>query len=206
LKSSSYHPWISIIFSVLKGAQLSKTRLYYPRLWRLFGRFFVSPDLPAKMKYHRQMTRERTERRLQQSTGRNDFLCKLVDPGNGIGLDELADNTSLFTNAGSETTASLLAALTYLLLINPEKLDQLKREVRDGFMNNEEITCESVKGMKYTNACIEEALRLFPPVPLSLPRKVPKGGEVIEGSFVAEEVRTLRLVFSWAPLIADRPP
>jgi cytochrome P450 len=141
------------------------------------------------MKYHRQMTRERTERRLQQSTGRNDFLCKLVDPSNGIGLDELADNTSLFTNAGSETTASLLAALTYLLLINPEKLDQLKREVRDGFMNNEEITCESVKGMKYTNACIEEALRLFPPVPLSLPRKVPKGGEVIEGSFVAEEVR-----------------
>jgi cytochrome P450 len=137
------------------------------------------------------MTRERTERRLQQSTNRNDFLCKLVEPSNGIGLEELAANTSLFTNAGSETTASLLAALTYLLLVNPEELDQLKREVRNGFLNTDEITCESVKGLKHLNACIEEALRLFPPVPLSLPRKVPKGGEMIEGSFVAEDVRTL---------------
>lgn len=40
--------------------------------------------------------------------------------------------------AGSETTASTLSGVTWLLLSNPEKLEKLTREVRDKFGHERE--------------------------------------------------------------------
>ena len=38
------------------------------------------------------------------------------------------------------------------------------------------------------NACIEEGLRIFPPVPIGLLRIVPKGGSDIDGHMIPEGV------------------
>ena len=38
--------------------------------------------------------------------------------------------------------------------------------------------------LPYMNACIEEGLRIFPPVPISLLRTVPKEGSMIDGYMV----------------------
>jgi cytochrome P450 len=38
--------------------------------------------------------------------------------------------------------------------------------------------------LPYMNACIEEGLRIFPPVPISLLRTVPKEGSLIDGNMI----------------------
>lgn len=38
--------------------------------------------------------------------------------------------------------------------------------------------------LPYLNDCLEEALRIFPPVPIGLLRVVPKGGSMIDGHFI----------------------
>jgi cytochrome P450 len=50
--------------------------------------------------------------------------------------------------------------------------------------------------LPYMNACIEEGLRIFPPVPIGLLRTVPKGGSIIDGHSVPEN--TSVCVASWA--------
>lgn len=134
------------------------------------------------------MTAERLDKRLQQSGDRNDFLAKMVEPGSGVTREELLANVSVLTNAGSETTATLLAAVTYLLLKNPGKGRRLRQEIESAFHSADQITCESARQLPYLQACLEEALRLFPPVCISLPRRTPAGGDYINGAWVPQEV------------------
>lgn len=90
--------------------------------------------------------------------------------------------------AGSETTATLLCGVTYLLLKHPNILDRVTREVRTTFKSEEEITLISVGSLSYMLACLNEALRCYPPVPIGLPRIVPKGGITVSGHSVPEKV------------------
>lgn len=97
-------------------------------------------------------------------------------------------NASLLIIAGSETTATLLSGATYLLTTNPEALRRLTEEVRSTFKTEEEIDFTSVSSLQYMLACLDEALRMYPPAPLGLPRQTPKGGATIAGHYVPEDV------------------
>lgn len=103
-------------------------------------------------------------------------------------MDALAANASLLIVAGSETTATLLAGATYMLLRDPEAMKKLTEEVRSTFKSEEEITLSSVGNLEYMLACLNEAMRLYPPVPIGMPRVVPKGGAKVAGTFVPEGV------------------
>ncbi|KAG6364587.1 hypothetical protein INS49_006189 [Diaporthe citri] len=100
--------------------------------------------------------------------------------------DEILGNSAALLIAGSETTATLLTGLTYLLCKHPEAMVKLKREVRSKFMSDSEITLTSVLELKYLLACLDEALRLYPPVPIGPLRTVPagSGGVTIAGHMV----------------------
>jgi hypothetical protein len=97
-------------------------------------------------------------------------------------------NASTLIVAGSETTATLLSGAIYLLLANPDKLAKLVKEVRSTFKSDEEITLTSVQSLTYMLACLNESLRCYPPVASGLPRVVPKGGNVVAGQFIPEDV------------------
>ena len=85
--------------------------------------------------------------------------------------DEMVANAHFLILAGSETTASLLSGLTYHLLQNLPVYERLKRELRESFATQKEITF-AVLGSKcpYLMACLKEGLRMYPPVPGMLPR------------------------------------
>ncbi|KAL6863319.1 hypothetical protein ACO1O0_003567 [Amphichorda felina] len=90
--------------------------------------------------------------------------------------DELVVNSDLIMVAGSETTATLLTGTTYYLLKNPKVLAKLTAEVRNAFRSEDEINfVEARARLPYMMACLEEGLRLFPPVPLALARYIPDG-------------------------------
>lgn len=101
---------------------------------------------------------------------------------------QVMQNSSNLIIAGSETTATGLAGITYLLLKNPDALQKVVQEVRSSFPSEDEITLLSVNNLPFMFACINEALRLYPPVALGLPRIVPTGGAVVAGQFVPQGV------------------
>ncbi|KAK5130047.1 hypothetical protein LTR08_002521 [Meristemomyces frigidus] len=82
-------------------------------------------------------------------------------------------NSDILMVAGTETTATLLSGLTFHLLKNPDKLAKLVTEIRSALASEEEITIERLQALPYLHACIEEGLRMYPPISNGLPRIVP---------------------------------
>lgn len=96
--------------------------------------------------------------------------------------------SGLLIIAGSETTATLLSGVTYYMLRTPGAYTKLKEEVRGTFKSAEEITLTTTSRLSYLQACLDEALRLYPPVPLALPRRTRPEGDIIGGVFVPGNV------------------
>jgi cytochrome P450 len=88
--------------------------------------------------------------------------------------------------AGTETTATALSGTTYQLLTNPDKLKLLKEEIRTSFDSLDDLHLEPLARSKYLMAVLQEGLRMYPPVPSALPRKVPAGGATVCGEWLPE--------------------
>ena len=91
--------------------------------------------------------------------------------------------------AGSETTATALATITWYLAHNPAILAKLQHEIRSNFQTYAQINAQSTSGLRYLHAVCLEALRVYPPLPLGLPRIVPEGGGLVDGQYVPGGVR-----------------
>lgn len=126
------------------------------------------------------MTNELFRRRTERSTDHIDFMVKMLESDSGVTEAEQLANAEILIGAGSETTATLLSGVIYLLLKNPSALSKLVEEVRSSFTKESELTFDSVNRLDYLLGCLNDALRLYPPVPGQLPRRVPKGGDQID--------------------------
>ena len=82
----------------------------------------------------------------------------------------------------------MLSGVTYFILTNPEAYHKLVHEVRSTFHSPDEIDLISVGRLNYMLACLDEALRMYPPVANGLPRVCPKGGARVLGEYIPENV------------------
>ena len=152
--------------------------------------------LPASMKRkrqeHIQFCDDRVDQRLEKSvTDHPDFwtlVLRAEGKGEGLTLGEMRQNSFLFLTAATETTSSLLSALTYLLCQNPDKMKKLVDEIRSYFNSVDEMTTVSLPQLEYLQMCIEEGLRVYPPVPGGLPRRVPPEGALLDGHELPPDV------------------
>lgn len=103
--------------------------------------------------------------------------------------EEIGATTEVLLIAGSETTATLLCGATFCLLKNPDSLQKLTDEVRNAFSSAADMTLRSLARLPYLQACLDEALRLYPPVPGTLPRRVLPQGDIVNGQFIPGNVR-----------------
>ncbi|KAB8068631.1 cytochrome P450 [Aspergillus leporis] len=152
---------------------------------------------------HQTYTIDLVKRRIQQKTNRKDFMSYLLAERNASQTSDiqLAAHASDFVIAGSETTATCLATAIYYVGRHPRILKALQEEIRSAFQSYEEINGQSTSSLKYLHAVCLEALRIFPPLALGLPRLVPEGGEMIDGHFVPENT-----IVSTNPLAASLDP
>jgi cytochrome P450 len=130
----------------------------------------------------------------RKANTRKDFITRILeqrDPSQ-VSDVQLAAHASDFVLAGSETTATALSAITYYLLREPEVMQKLKGEIRKAFKTYGEIDAQATLRLRYLRAVILEGLRIYPPLPLGLPRIVPEGGDVVDGHFLPAGVR-----FTW---------
>ena len=77
----------------------------------------------------------------------------------------------------------MLSSLFFYLLQDRKKFEQLRAEIDRFYPRGEQITTEHFGEMDYLEACINEALRLLPPVPSGSPRSTlhpdPSRGKMI---------------------------
>ncbi|KAL4941281.1 hypothetical protein BDV06DRAFT_212815 [Aspergillus oleicola] len=123
----------------------------------------------------------------------DDFLTCLIEDkkGNhrGLNFKEIEAETSVLLDAGSDTTAIALTNVLYYLIKHPNTLASLRDEVASALNEGEEIApYVKVKSLPYLKACLDESLRLSPPVPRGLERKTPPEGLEIMGHKIAGNV------------------
>ncbi|KAJ4291290.1 hypothetical protein N0V88_006293 [Collariella sp. IMI 366227] len=182
LDSSDYHPWVKAIFEVARAGTVFQTLAHYPLFIKALLALLPAKFLEEREK-HMQMTLVKLKRRMEAGKDRADLI-------------EGTAQAAILIIGGSETTATLLSGVTYFLLTNPEAMKKLTAEIRRTFKSEDEIDFASVSVLPYLLACLDEALRMYPPVPAGLPRVVPKGGATIVGNYVPEG--NIVAVHQWA--------
>jgi hypothetical protein len=100
--------------------------------------------------------------------------------------NEILGNSEVLIVAGSETTATALSGITFYLGQNPTLLHILVDEVRSTFSSEEEITMKTAAELTYLQACVEEGLRIFPPVVVTPPKLSP--GDFVGGYYLPKNV------------------
>jgi len=185
LQKNEYSPWVAVIFNSLKEAMWGRALRYFP-LYAALEPYILPKSMKEQRLRHFRYSSERVDRRLAAPTDQPDIwtLVMRYKEDGGLTRDQMHSNAVLFMVAGTETTATLLSGLTFHLLKNPDKMAKLTTEIRTAFAREEEITIEALARLKYLNACLEEGLRIYPPVPAGFPRQVPDEGATICGEFV----------------------
>ncbi|KAF3766843.1 cytochrome P450, partial [Cryphonectria parasitica EP155] len=183
--SQGSNRWINLIIRYLQHSFYRRNAKKYGPFSSLYMQWSSSSELREASEEHRTLTSEKAKRRLELGDmGRVDFFSHLLKGGK---LDErsIIGNTDTLIIAGSETTATTLCGLTWYLLSHPACLQKLTDEVRGAFQSLDEITGDSTATLPYLHGCIEEGLRMFPPVTIGLPRDCP--GAVIDGRYIPKD-------------------
>ncbi|KAH7323248.1 cytochrome P450 [Stachybotrys elegans] len=184
LDKQEYTGWVKSFIEMLPLFPLLQFINHYPWLKRALER--VKPkSVEKRERSFFEYSVQAVDRRMKANPEQPDVWSLVLE---GLSIEEMHANAMFFMIAGSETTATLLSGLTYLLLQNPDKLLRLTSEVRRAFDTREDITIERLATLDYLNACISEALRCYPPLPIGLPRLTPAGGNTVMGRYIPGNV------------------
>ncbi|WP_245727132.1 cytochrome P450 [Paracoccus isoporae] len=126
-------------------------------------------------------------------TAPDDLATKIMstpDPQDGrcFSRPEMVDQVATFFLAGHETSASALAWALWLLAAHPDWQDRVAAEAR-AVLGAGQPDFAALSGLKLSRAVFREALRLYPPVAMTVReaaraeqfrgRRVPKGAQIV---------------------------
>ncbi|KAI2733067.1 hypothetical protein CBS147332_82 [Penicillium roqueforti] len=184
VKSAKSHFWIDTIHDAGILVCLFEIGRRLPLLWPVLL-FALPANIKKKfdlfLEYSRDLVRARVARK--DTVTREDFFARLLaDKSENKSEEWLMAQANVLVIAGSDTTATALATITYYLAANQDKLWHLQQEIRRTFEDSSSITSDSLQGLPYLNAIIEEGLRICPPTSFGLPRISP--GALVDGHMV----------------------
>ncbi|KAF2124333.1 cytochrome P450 [Dothidotthia symphoricarpi CBS 119687] len=178
LEKSDEGSFVRDMFYFIKAGAYLKVIQDYALLKRLL--WFLTPKhlveaRAAQLHLAHTVSMKRMNNSEQQ--GRGDFMDSMVERRNkpgGLTDLEIMVNSNILISAGAETSATTISASIFYLLKNPTVLAKVQQEVRSAFQNAEEINfITSTARLPYMIASITEAMRMFPPLPGTLPRLTP---------------------------------
>ncbi len=139
-------------------------------------------------------------------TGQLDLLGRLVaardlESGAGMTTSEVRDEVVIIFIAGHETTAVAMTFIWYLLSKHPEVEAKLHREL-DTVLGGRPPKYEDLEHLPYLRQVIQEAMRLYPPVPglggrtlladdVIGGRQLPKGSHILIMPWILHRHETL---------------
>ena len=120
--------------------------------------------------YLKQLVDGLTTEVARSGASRNDLLSLLIganDPQTGRSMSEtdVRDNILTFVMAGHETTALALTWTFYLLSLHRDVEARVRSEIA-AVTGGSPVRGEHLESLRYTQQVIQEAMRLYPPVPL----------------------------------------
>ena len=126
-----------------------------------------------------------------------DILSVAMESG-GFSDADLVNQLMTFLAAGHETTASALTWAVYCLCRNPDVQTRLRAEIRselsDALQPHGTMNSTEIDRLPYLNAVLQETMRIFPPVPLTL--REAAHDTTIQGQFVPAGVTVV--ISPWA--------
>ncbi|KLO12996.1 high nitrogen upregulated cytochrome P450 monooxygenase 2 [Schizopora paradoxa] len=131
------------------------------------------------------------QRRKDSGSSVKDVFHYLIneDSDEGYTPDDLVVTDSLVAIvAGSDSTATVLSAIFYYLMMNITALEKLRAEINATIPFHGTLDSLTLANMPYLNAVINEGLRLQPPLPIAIQRSplAGTGGKVIGTQFIPE--------------------
>ncbi|KAJ7318987.1 high nitrogen upregulated cytochrome P450 monooxygenase 2 [Mycena albidolilacea] len=131
--------------------------------------------------------------RMKNGAGRMDIWYHLADEA-GLEkekptLEISAADGIVAVIAASDTTASTLSSLLWFLLSNPEYYRRVQQELDSVIVDGDDpFDASKHQELHFLSACINETMRLHPPLPTNGTRQVPLGqpGRHIAGRFIPE--------------------
>lgn len=194
LATGKVHPWIRALSDMKSLVPL----LVFPSISWLLVPLLTTAEQRGSLGEHQQRSMELTYKRIKNKEiqERGDIMTFVLhEHGQDQGLTdyEMACNADIIISAGSETTGTAMTGITYYMLRNPDKLARCVNEIRSTFDTEESISFkETAAKLPYLTACIEEGLRLYPPVPTGLLREtLPGRPTLIDGHLIPERVSSL---------------
>ena len=188
LATEALHPWVFMIFKMIKVVSIFRFFTEYPFLQPLLN-ILITKKQDQDRKDHLAFVRNKAMSRVRAGESqRKDFMTYILrhNDEKGMSPDEIVAASNVMIIAGSETTATLLSGFTYYILKHPRVYNKLIEQIRTTFEREEEITILSVNKMEYLLACLDEALRIYPPVAEQVSRISP--GDNVDGQYVPEGV------------------
>ncbi|KJX93445.1 cytochrome P450 like protein [Zymoseptoria brevis] len=193
LEDGEYVPFVANIFAILKHVTRFKTLRYLNRgfaegLQRLL---MLVPAIRRFPEKHHHFVCAQVDKRLNR-TQKSDIWAFVTADSAAASTIEREERYSIaneFMIAGTETSATTLSGLLYLLLCNPAWLSRLTMDLRAQFSGVEEIFMTALQSNKILDAVLKEGMRVYPAVPVGFARYVPRGGTEIEGYFMPEGTR-----------------
>ena len=185
LKDKTYHPWVAYLLQVLKGVVYISVSQRFPPLDRLLM-FMVPRKALLAMKEHRKKSADLVDKRIESGSDRSDFHSYILKHNDEKGMTrhEIHENAATLIGAGGETSSSLLAGATYLLLTNPATYEKVKKEVRGAFPAKADINITEITKLPYFEAVLKESFRRYPPALLGQPRRTYTAGHSVAGYWI----------------------
>ncbi|KIW45796.1 hypothetical protein, variant [Exophiala oligosperma] len=189
LESEEYDEFVVLMFASVKAEMMQMVSRYLKWL-KPIAKMLITQEAIEKRKNHYDFLRRSVDKRLARHNPRPDIWGLVIEATGEkkMNLEEMYANSKSIMLGGTETSATSLSGITYLLLTNPVAYKTLVEEVRSTFPSEQDITSTKLQQMPYLNACVEEALRMYPPVPGGLPRIVPPEGRAVCGEWIPGDV------------------
>ncbi|KAE9977278.1 hypothetical protein BLS_001534 [Venturia inaequalis] len=198
------HPWFAQFANTIKFGSILAMASPLP-----FAPILMLPFVPFVMKRAKfvfDFTKEKVKSRIAQGDKEKlDFMALVLkhntDDGNGITIPEIISTFEALSIAGSETTATLMSGLMWYLHTNPSVLQKLRKELRTTFDSDSSINLLKVDQLPYFQAVVQEALRMYSPIGIAVPRRTPPSGISISGEWIPGNttVGMPHLAASWSP-------
>lgn len=196
--------WVCAVFISIKANAIRRLARYVPWVTPIAQRL-IPKELKQQSLAHYEASQELVDKRVDgnRTLQKPDIWGIVMNQKEDLRLSraEMYANSQVFMIAGTETTATALSGLLYHLLMTPEKMSVLVEEIRGVFEKDSDIEMRALERMPYLNACIEEGLRIYPPVPAGLPRITPDEGLLVCGEHIPGKVFISRSIFPIAPNI-----
>lgn len=184
-----------LIDAVTATSHKAGVYVQYPALQKLrLEALFYRRGLEMREKYLKLMSSLVRSRLAAGKSSRNDlfsFIVDAKDPDTGVGFseDELWAESRFLLIAGADTSSTALTSLFFYLAAYPECFRKLAEEVRSTFALPSEIRSGRVlSSCVYLRACLDEAMRMSPPISGTLWREVSGEALVVDGEVVPKGV------------------